>query len=135
MFRSFVIWSSLLSIFVVCTVVHRTSLGAGERGCLDDQGDGRRHLESVALLRTRQTKSVSDQPLEKSLVCSSRRDWSPTSRDIVRSCLSAAIQSERGDGQKNLQQDLESLSLGLSASRSVHSSQSSRHGRNSQRDC
>ena len=54
-------WSSLLLIFVVCSVVHRNALGVGGRGCPDYRGDGRRHLVRVALLRAGQTKPASHQ--------------------------------------------------------------------------
>ena len=128
---SFVMWSSLFSL-LVCSVVYRIALGAGGRGRTGDRGDKRIHSERVASLRARQTDPAVDQPREESRIRSSTRDRLPTSREIVRLCVSAAVQSERRDRQRNP----DSLSLGLSASafRSVHSSQSSRHKSNSGRD-
>ena len=125
----FVLWSSLLSILLVCSVAHITALGAWGRRLSGDRGDGRRQSERLASLRARQTEPSADQPREETRIRSSTRDRSPTSREIVRSRVSAVVQSERGDRQQNP----DSLSLGLSASasRSVHSSQSSRHRSNS----
>ena len=125
-------WANILLLPLVCSVVFRSASGAGGRGRTSEPGDRRRHSERVASLRARQTDPAVDQSREETRIRSATRDRSPTSREIVRSCVSAAIQSERGDRQQNP----DSLSLGLStpASQSVHSSQSSRHRSNSRRD-
>ena len=100
---------------MVCSVIHKTSLGS-LRGCSGGRGDGRRQSERVASLRARWTELAADQSREETCICSLRRDRSPKSREIVRLCVSAAVQQEHRHRQQNRLQNSNSLSLGLSAS-------------------
>ena len=84
-------------ILLVCSVVHRTALGARGRGRPGNRDDRRRQSERVYSLMARQTDPATNQPQEETCIRCSTRDRSPKSRDIIRSCMYVL------DGFKKLQ--------------------------------